>query len=108
MPVFGADFQAGSFGYRHKRTEHGAIKRVAEAIVLRKMWVLALDLRACFDNIQWDHLLEKVAARVDDADIMPLLTMMLKASGKKSVPQGGVVSPLLNNLYLDEVDKMLE
>ncbi|MET4236575.1 hypothetical protein ACVWXN_010836 [Bradyrhizobium sp. i1.4.4] len=45
---------------------------------------------------------------LDDADIMHLLKVMLKASGKKGVPQGGVFSPLLSNLYLNEVDKMLE
>src|SRR5260221_270935 len=107
-PVFEADFQPGSYGYRPKRTAHGAIKRVAEAIVQRKTRVLDFDLRAYFDNVRHDRLLEKVARRVDDADIMHLLRMMLKASGKKGVPQGGVISPLLSNLYLNEVDKMLE
>jgi RNA-directed DNA polymerase len=107
-PVFEADFQPGSFGYRPKRTAHYAVKRVAEAIVQRKTRVLDFDLRAYFDNIRHDRLLEKVAHRVDDADIMHLLKIMLKASGKKGVPQGGVISPLLSNLYLNEVDKMLE
>ena len=107
-PVFEADFQPGSYGYRPKRTAHGAIKRVAEAIVQRKTRVLDFDLRAYFDNVRHDRLLEKVARRVDDADIMHLLKIMLKASGKKGVPQGGVISPLLSNLYLNEVDKMLE
>ncbi|MCD9825850.1 reverse transcriptase domain-containing protein, partial [Bradyrhizobium japonicum] len=107
-PVFEADFQPGSYGYRPKRTAHGAIKRVAEAIVQRKTRILDIDLRAYFDNVRHDRLLEKVARRVDDAHILHLLKMMLKASGKKGVPQGGVISPLLSNLYLNEVDRMLE
>jgi len=107
-PVFEADFQPGSFGYRPRRTAHDAVKRVAEAIVQRKTRVLDFDLRAYFDNVRHDRLLEKVAKRVDDADIMRLLRITLKASGKKGVPQGGVISPLLSNLYLNEVDKMLE
>ena len=107
-PVFEADFQPGSYGYRPKRTAHDAIKRVAEAIAQRKTRVLDFDLRAYFDNVRHDRLLEKVAQRVDDKDIMHLLKLMLKASGKKGVPQGGVISPLLSNLYLNEVDKMLE
>jgi group II intron reverse transcriptase/maturase len=107
-PVFEADFQPGSFGYRPKRTAHDAIKRVAQAIVQRKTRILDFDLRAYFDNVRHDRLLEKVAQRVDDADIMHLLKVMLKASGKKGVPQGGVISPLLSNLYLSEVDRMLE
>jgi len=107
-PVFEADFQPGSFGYRPKRTAHDAIKRVAEAIVQRKTRVLDFDLRSYFDNVRHDRLLDKVAKRVDDADIMHLLKVMLKASGKRGVPQGGVISPLLSNLYLNEVDRMLE
>jgi RNA-directed DNA polymerase len=107
-PVFEADFQPGSFGYRPKRTAHDAIKRVAEAIVHQKTRVLDFDLRAYFDNVRHDRLLEKVAQRVNDADILHLLKIVLKASGKKGVPQGGVISPLLSNIYLNEVDRMLE
>jgi RNA-directed DNA polymerase len=107
-PVFEADFQPGSFGYRPKRTAHDAIKRVAEAIVHQKTRVLDFDLRAYFDNVRHDRLLEKVAQRVNDADILHLLRIVLKASGKKGVPQGGVISPLLSNIYLNEVDRMLE
>jgi RNA-directed DNA polymerase len=88
-------------GYRPKRTARDAIKRVAEAIVRQKTRVLDFDLRACFDNVRHDRLLAKVARRIDDADVMHLLKVMLKASGKKRVPQGGVISPLLSNLYLN-------
>jgi RNA-directed DNA polymerase len=107
-PIFEADFQPGSFGYRPMKTARDAIKRVADAIVHRKTRVLDFDLRSYFDNVRHDRLLGKVAKRVDDADIMRLVKVILKASGKNGVPQGGVISPLLSNLYLDEVDRMLE
>src|SRR5215472_14856531 len=107
-PIFEADFQPGSFGYRPGRTAHEAVQRVAEAIVKCKTRVIDIDLRAYFDNVRHDLLLAKVVKRVSDADVLHLLKMMLKASGQKGVPQGGVISPLLSNLYLNEVDKMLE
>jgi RNA-directed DNA polymerase len=107
-PIFEADFQPGSYGYRPKRTAHEAINRVAQAIVEEKTKIIDLDLRAYFDNVQHYLLLEKVARRVQDDQVMRLLKMILKTTGKKGVPQGGVISPLLSNLYLNEVDKMLE
>src|SRR6266446_6271813 len=107
-PIFEADFQPGSYGYRPKRTAHEAVSRVAEAIVTEKTKIIDLDLRAYFDNVQHYLVLEKVAKRVQDDEVMRLLKMSLKATGKKGVPQGGVVSPLLSNLYLNEVDRMLE
>jgi RNA-directed DNA polymerase len=107
-PIFEADFQPGSFGYRPRRTAHEAVQRVAEAIVKHKTRIIDIDLRAYFDNVRHDLLVAKVAHRVSDANVLGLLKMMLKATGKKGVPQGGVISPLLSNLYLNEVDKMLE
>jgi RNA-directed DNA polymerase len=107
-PIFEADFQTGSYGYRPKRTAHEAVARVAQAIVEGKTSIIDLDLKAYFDNVQHYLLLEKVARRVQDEAVMHLLKMMLKATGKKGVPQGGVLSPLLSNLYLNEVDRMLE
>ena len=107
-PIFEADFQPGSFGYRPKRTAHDAVDRVARAIVQQKTRIIDIDLRSYFDNVRHDRLLAKVARRVDDVDVLHLLKIMLKANGKQGVPQGGVISPLLSNLYLTEVDRMLE
>jgi RNA-directed DNA polymerase len=107
-PIFEADFQPGSFGYRPKRTAHGAIRRVAESIVREKTRIIDIDLRAYFDNVRHDLLFGKVAQRVNDVDVLHLLKLMLKAAGKRGVPQGGVISPLLSNIYLNEVDQMLE
>jgi RNA-directed DNA polymerase len=107
-PIFESDFQEGSYGYRPKRTAHQAIERVAEAVVKEKTRVIDLDLRGYFDTVKHHILLNKVAKRIADNKIMRLLNQMLKAGGKEGVPQGGVVSPLLSNIYLNEVDKMLE
>jgi RNA-directed DNA polymerase len=107
-PIFEADFQSGSYGYRPKRTAHAAIDRVAKAIVEEKTRIIDLDLRAYFDNVQHYLLLEKMAKRVRDGEVLHLLKMILKATGKKGVPQGGVISPLFSNVYLNEVDRMLE
>jgi RNA-directed DNA polymerase len=107
-PVFEADFQPGSYGYRPKRTAHQAVHRVAEAIAREKTHVIDIDLRAYFDNVKHHLLLEKMARRIQDADVLHLLKMILKATGKQGVPQGGVISPLISNVYLNEVDCMLE
>ncbi len=106
--IFEAEFQEGSYGYRPKRTAHAAVDRVASAVVKNKTRVIDLDLSAYFDNVQHVTLMRKVAERVNDDDVMRLLKLILKVGGAKGVPQGGVISPLLSNVYLNEVDKMLE
>ena len=107
-PIFESDFQSGSFGYRPKKTAHEAINRVADSIVRERVQVIDIDLKAYFDTVRHDILLTKVAQRVDDPKIMRLLKLILKANGKRGVPQGSLISPLLSNLYLNEVDRMLE
>ncbi len=107
-PIFESEFQPGSFGYRPKRTAHEAVNRVAMAIVCGRTRVIDIDLKAYFDNVRHHLLMEKVARRVRDRDVLRLLKMILKAAGKQGVPQGGVISPLLSNIYLNDVDRMLE
>jgi RNA-directed DNA polymerase len=107
-PIFEADFKPGSFGYRPKRSAQQAIIRVADAIAMGKTHVIDLDLKAYFDGVRHDVLLAKVARRISDDEVLHLLKIILKADGKRGVPQGGVISPVLSNLYLNEVDQMLE
>ena len=107
-PIFEADFHDGSYGYRPRRKAHDAVARVTRAILEGKTQVIDLDVAAYFDSVRHDLLLARVARRVQDGEILHLLKLMVKASGKRGVPQGGVISPLLSNIYLTEVDAMLE
>ena len=68
--------------------------RVDDAIMKGKKRVIDLDLKAYFDSVRHDVLLSKVARRVQDADVLRLLKLILKSTGKKGVPQGGVLTPL--------------
>jgi RNA-directed DNA polymerase len=107
-PIFEADFQPGSYGYRPKRTAAQAIEAVTVAAIKLKTRVIDIDLRAYFDTIGHQELFKKIAQRVNDKDIMRLLKLILKAGGKNGVAQSGPLSPLLSNIYLNEVDRMLE
>jgi RNA-directed DNA polymerase len=80
-PIFEADFHDGSYGYRPKRKAHDAVARVTTAILEGKTQVIDLDLAAYFDTVRHDLLVQKVARRVQDAEILHLLKLMLKASG---------------------------
>ncbi|XVN40702.1 MAG: group II intron reverse transcriptase/maturase [Rickettsia endosymbiont of Argas persicus] len=107
-PIFEADFQPGSYGYRPKRTAAAAIEKVTVAAIKEKTRVIDVDLRSYFDTIAHFELFNKIAERVNDKDVMKLLKLIVKASGKRGISQGGPLSPLLSNIYLNEVDKMLE
>jgi RNA-directed DNA polymerase len=107
-PIFEADFQEGSYGYRPGKKAGEAVNRVTLGLLSGKTRIIDLDLKAYFDSVKHHILLDKIARRIEDPQILKLIKMMLKASGKQGVPQGSVVSPLFSNIYLNEVDKMLE
>jgi len=69
--------------------------------------VIDVDLKSYFDNIRHLIVLRKIAERVQDPEILHLVKQILKANGKQGVPQGGVLSPLLANVYLNELDRAM-
>jgi RNA-directed DNA polymerase len=106
--IFEADFHTSSFAYRAKRTAHQALDRVVHGLVQGLTRVIDVDLKSYFDNIRHHLLLRKLAMRVQDPAILHLVKQILKANGKRGVSQGGVLSPLLANLYLNELDQVME
>ena len=107
-PIFEADFHANSYAFRPGKSAHQMIGRVSKKIAHGHRKVLDVDLKAYFDNIRHYILMEKVAKRVRDARVLRLVKLIIKTNGKKGVPQGGVLSPLLANIYLNEVDDLFE
>ena len=107
-PIFEADFQPGSYGYRPGRSAHDALERVRVGLCKQLHQVIDLDLKSYFDTVRHDLLLSKIARRVRDDDVLWLCKRILKASGKRGLPQGSVIGPLWANVFLDDVDRMLE
>ena len=107
-PIFEADFQEGSFGYRPGRATHQALERVERGLYKRLHRVIDLDLKSFFDTVRHDLMLTKLARRIQDDDVMWLAKRILKSGGKRGLPQGSVIGPLWANVFLDDVDRMLE
>jgi len=123
-PIFEADFCETSYGFRPKRSAHDAADAVADSLLRRHVNVIDADLSKYFDTIPHAKLLAVVAERISDGGILWLLKQWLKAAvveededgrrrtrggGKKNrhgTPQGGVISPLLANLYLHLLDRI--
>jgi len=113
-PVYEQEFNDCSYGFRPKRSPHQALDAVREAIrEIDGGWVLDVDIKAFFDTIRHDLLREMLRKRIKDQVILRLLGKWLKAgvmedgafhsATGEGTPQGGVVSPLLSNVYLHEV-----
>lgn len=102
--IFEADFCNNSYGFRPKRSPHQALAEVRRSVLRRMTRVVDVDLSKYFDTIRHSVLLEKIAKRVEDGEVMRLIKQILKTNGKVGVPQGGPFSPLAGNIYLNEVD----
>ena len=107
-PIFESDFQPGSFGYRPHRSPHQALERVRTGLNWHLHQVIDLDLKSYFDTVRHDLLLSKLAQRIRDRDMLWLCKIILKSGGNRGLPQGSVIGPLWANVYLNDVDRMLE
>jgi RNA-directed DNA polymerase len=113
-PIFEADFQPCSYGFRPKRDAHQAIEVVAKYVTYGCAQVVDADLKGYFDSIPHGKLMEVIARRISDKWILRLIRWWLKAGvmeddritySDTGTPQGGVISPLLANIYLNELDR---
>jgi RNA-directed DNA polymerase len=113
-PLFEADFLDCSYGFRPGRSQHQAMKAIDKYLYRGYRWVVDVDLKSYFDTIPHDRLMTLVERRVYDRMILRLIRGWLKAGivleGKVTYaetgsPQGSVISPLLSNIYLHEVDR---
>lgn len=102
--IFEADFCPNSYGYRPQRSPHQALAAGRRSLLRRMSTVIEVDLASYFDTIQHAQLLQQIARRVQDPAVLHLVKQVLKAGGKRGVPQGGPFSPLAANIYLNEVD----
>jgi RNA-directed DNA polymerase len=102
--IFEADFCTNSYGFRPKRSPHRALAEVRRSVLRRMTRVIDVDLTKFFDTIQHSVLLDKIARRVKDPEVMRLVKQVIKTSGRIGVAQGGPFSPLAANIYLNDLD----
>lgn len=110
-------FSEFSYGFRPNRSAHQAIAQVLEYLNDGYTWVIDLDIEKYFDTVNHDKLISIIRERVNDADTLHLIRKFLRAGvmedglispSTEGVPQGGPLSPILSNIYLDKLDKELE
>jgi group II intron reverse transcriptase/maturase len=102
--IFEADFCDNSYGYRPGRSPQQALAQVRRSVLRRMSMVIDVDLSSYFDNIRHAVLLDQIAKRVQDPQVLHLIKQIIKVGGSIGVAQGGPLSPLAANIYLSEVD----
>jgi len=117
-PIFEPDFHPSSYGYRPGRSGHHAIGK-AELFIrrYRREWVVDMDLSKCFDTLDHDLIIRRFRQRITDGSVLSLLRQFLESGvmvgyhlEKTALgsPQGGVISPLIANVYLDAFDQHMK
>ena len=106
-PIFEADFSRHSYGARPGRSAHDAIGEVRSGMIWKKHLVVDVDLKSFFDDIRHAPMLAKVARRIQDDSVLGLIKQFLRSTGKKGIPQGSPLSPLLANVALNDLDHIL-
>jgi group II intron reverse transcriptase/maturase len=102
--IFEADFCPNSYGFRPRRSPHRALAEVRRSVMRRMSTIIDVDLSRYFDTIRHSMLLDKIAKRVQDPQVLHLVKQIINVGGKIGVPQGGPFSPLAANIYLNELD----
>jgi RNA-directed DNA polymerase len=116
-PIFETDFAEHSYGFRPGRGAKDALRRVDTLLKAGHVWVVDADLKSYFDTIPHDRLRALIRARVADGRVLALVESFLRAGvleeakgwqpTERGTPQGGVISPLLANLYLNPLDQQM-
>ena len=118
-PIFEADFEGCSFGFRPKRNAHQALDELQAALRAGRTTVYDADLASYFDTIDHDRLLQQLARRIADRSVLRLIRLWLRCPvveedeqgrrrtthPRQGTPQGGVISPLVANIYLHDFDR---